>query len=286
MRIFEDIFREKPKAIVSPEAAIPERPETEKSIKLPKVEEGRTGASIKVETESRRYKSTPEEEVLERKEKSSSRPLGGGVNEVVFVSLKDDGDGVFKPKQGRDDTDYLNERAAYLVDRFLDFGMVPPTIIRELDNRVGSVQRFVPDAKIGHELTGKEMDQLIDEDKLKLNILDILIANTDRHDGNFLVKEGGRIIAIDHGYSFGGTAPGFLHFKFRSPPEITPEIKGKIEKLAFDEQSKSILRDLLSEILPSEKVEAFFGRLRILTQTLEELGWVYDLGTIRTKMLR
>lgn len=284
MGIFENIFRKKPKAIIPPEVIIPEISETEKSIEPPKAEEGRTRVSIEAETESRRYKSTPEEEVLERKEKFSSKPLGGGVNETIFVSLKDDGDGVFKPKQGKGDLEYLNERAAYLVDRFLDFGMVPPTVIRELDKRTGSVQRFVSDAKTGHELTRKEIDQLADGDKLKLNILDILIANTDRHGGNFLVK-GERIIAIDHGYSFSSTAYGHgLYFEFKNPPEITPEIKEKIKKLSFEEQSRPILKDLLLEILPLEKVEAFFRRLQILTQTLEELGWVYDLGTIRAKM--
>lgn len=284
MGIFEDIFRKKPKAIVPPEVTIPERPETEKSIEPPKVEERRIGISIETETESKRYKSTPEEEVLERKDKSSSKPLGGGINETIFVSLKDDGDGIFKPKQGRGDLEYLNERAAYLVDRFLDFGMVPPTVIRELDKRTGSVQRFVPDAKTGRELTREEMDQLTDGDKLKLNILDILIANTDRHEGNFLVK-GGRIIAIDHGYSFGCTVYGRgLYFEFKNPPEITLEIKEKIKKLSFEEERRSILKDLLLEILPLKNVEAFFRRLQILTQTLEELDWVYDFGTIRAEM--
>ncbi len=284
MGIFENIFRKKPKAVISPEAVAPKKPETEKPVESLKIEGEKTEILIKAETENGKYKSTPEEEVLERREKSSSKPLGGGINETIFVSLKDDGDGVFKPRKKEGDLDHLNERAAYLVDRFLGFGMVPPTVIRELDKRVGSVQRFIPNTKMGKELTRKEEDQLIGEDKLKLNILDFLIANTDRHGGNFLVRNG-RIIAIDHGYSFHDLISS-PYFRFNSPPEITQEIKEKIKKLSFEEQSKSILKDLLLEILPLENVEAFFRRLQILTQTLEELGWVYDLGTIKAEMSR
>lgn len=78
---------------------------------------------------------TPEEEILETRERSSSKPLQGGANKNLFIELKDDGAGVFKPKSGEAEnlkqgleqgTYYKRERAAYLVDRFLGFGLTPP----------------------------------------------------------------------------------------------------------------------------------------------------------------
>ena len=75
--------------------------------------------------------SSPEEEVLTSREKTKSSELSGGCNKTIFVELKDDGAGVFKPKDGEKKgirygveagTYYKRERAAYLVDRFLGNG--------------------------------------------------------------------------------------------------------------------------------------------------------------------
>lgn len=232
---------------------------------------------INSEPKKRKYTSTPEEEILEKREKSSSRELGGGVNESLFVELKDDGAGVFKPVEG-DSIYHFHERAAYLVDRFLGFNFVPPTTIREIDGRTGSLQRFIGDAKSGKELLGEEKEKIPDDEKMKLNIFDFLISNTDRHSGNYLVKDG-RIVAIDHGYSFYCDCEGLYQLNFyrnKEEVEIPRSLREKVLKLNSSENDLLILRDLLLEILPQEEVDSFFSRLCKLAGLLGDQNWRFS----------
>lgn len=139
---------------------------------------------------------TQEEEILERGERISSAKLDGGSGSVYFVSFKNDGDGVFKPKSGSE-----KERAAYLVDRFIGFDFVPPTVVRTIDGERGSVQKFIADAKEICDTPQEERDSRYKPDLIKLWIFDYIIWNADRHGGNALVKNG-KVYAIDHGYTF------------------------------------------------------------------------------------
>lgn len=66
---------------------------------------------------------SPKEEVLASREKLSSKKIGRGVTDSSFVELKDDGKGVFKT------SGYPNERAAYLIDRFLGINLTPPQLL-------------------------------------------------------------------------------------------------------------------------------------------------------------
>lgn len=95
------------------------------------------------------------ESILATREITKAEQLNNGnVNSVMLVHFKDDGKGIYKPKTGEDDfserpllpggTFFQRERAGYLVDDFLHFNLVPPTVIREegVSDGVGSVQRF------------------------------------------------------------------------------------------------------------------------------------------------
>lgn len=63
---------------------------------------------------------SPKEDILTSREKTSSKKIGRGITDSSFVELKDDGKGVFKIEG------YQNERAAYLIDRFLSLNLTPP----------------------------------------------------------------------------------------------------------------------------------------------------------------
>jgi len=153
---------------------------------------------------------TPEEDILKSYEKKESRLLRGVLNKVLFVELKDDGAGIFKPKSGEHEglrkvvqagTYFRRERAAYLVDRFLGFGLIPPTVIREIDGEIGSMQQFIPDAKTEYQVSKDELAGDSSQQQLmKLWILDYIICSSDRKDNLF---KDGKIWAIDNGLSFG-----------------------------------------------------------------------------------
>lgn len=217
------------------------------------------------------YISTPEEEILSKREKTSSKELGGGINETIFVELKDDGAGVFKPDSNP--SYYSNERAAYLVDRFLNFGLVPPTTIRTIDGRVGSFQQFIADAQLGMEVEGGKLSK---DDRIKLNIFDLIISNRDRHGANYLIKDG-KIVAIDHGYSFRGVAHIVnLRFRFRNDVKISDGLRDRLDGFVNNPQACKLLEDLLLEIFPADKVADFFKRLNFFVSYFNNNGWVYQ----------
>src|SRR3990167_8413180 len=97
------------------------------------------------------------------------------------------GGGVFKPHTGYEDypeqkSDFISrERAAYLISRFLGFDFVPPTVIKVVNGKEGSLQEFIEDAQVGYEARHEDF---LDGEMSKLRIFDSLIDNFDRHGGN------------------------------------------------------------------------------------------------------
>lgn len=232
--------------------------------------------------------SSPREAVLASREKSSEKKLGQWTYaDPSFVELRDDGKGIFKEIQHR------QERAAYLVDRFLDFELVPPTVIRTFDDgqRTGSLQDFIEDAKTLAEHEKEEGEESYDKlrDQFqKMWIFDVMIRNTDRHRGNLLMKNG-RIYAIDHGFAFGESASeedtdsdlntenkesrfyGDAVISF-SDQDLSKEVIEKIRRFLESEKDKNILKDLLAEILGQEIANLIIERIEKIGQLVVQLG--------------
>jgi len=146
------------------------------------------------------------------------KALGGGVNTSYKVQVQN-GDyieGVFKPGAYERDTitihpevpngtQYIREVAAYVIDQAVGIGMVPPTTIKEIDGKVGSVQQYVDDASIAvsyfnYEIAGG-IRGLDSEQVAKAALLDYLLESMDRHGENWMVDNDGDIYMIDNGFS-------------------------------------------------------------------------------------
>lgn len=171
------------------------------------------------------------------------------------------GGGVFKPHTGYEDVRksffISRERAAYLISRFLGFDFVPPTVIKIVNGIEGSLQEFVEDSKVGFEI-GQE--KILDGEMEKLRIFDSLIDNLDRHEGNYLVKDG-RVFAIDHGYTFGDG--DIYKFKWRGMNKdyIPADLIEKLKRFSSFQEQQDILRDLLAELLGNDITDAFMKRV-------------------------
>lgn len=100
------------------------------------------------------------------------------------------------------------EIAAYLLDKTLGLGMVPPTVEREFNSEAGSCQLWIDDT-----MTLKYRD----DNKIKMpsykvfnwnrmtylqRLWDNLIDNEDRHMNQILITKDWRMILIDHSRSF------------------------------------------------------------------------------------
>ena len=251
----------------------------EETIKLPTKDNGE-----KKETDPKNlFPKSPKEEILESNEKESSNDLlGSGTNKTIFIQLRDDGSGIFKPKSGEAEgsrigieagTYFKRERAAYLVDRFFRLGLVPPTVIREIDSELGSLQEFIPDTTEYFGLDDKERKEIEQSvELLKLFILDYIIFNSDRHTQNILIKNK-ELYAIDNGLAFGKA-----YFRFWPKKPFNKPIPQEIQESLFDfsvsDKEQSALRDLLSELLSPAEIDACLARIEFIVRLIVRYGMI------------
>jgi hypothetical protein len=88
---------------------------------------------------------------------------------------------------------YRREVATYRLDRLLEWGVVPPTVVGSGRFGCGSVQLFVEEAS-NEPVPVTSLRRLI--------LLDWIINNADRKPDHLLVSSGGRLWGIDHGLTF------------------------------------------------------------------------------------
>ena len=114
---------------------------------------------------------------------------------------------VYKPRRGEQPlwdfptgTLAPREVAAYLVSEAAGWGLVPPTVLREVGPLgPGSLQHFVEHDPERHYLV------LMEERRSDLEVFaafDIVINNADRKSGHVLEDGAGRLWAVDHGLTF------------------------------------------------------------------------------------
>jgi uncharacterized repeat protein (TIGR03843 family) len=113
---------------------------------------------------------------------------------------------IYKPQRGeRPLWDFPNgtladrELASFLVSEALGWHLVPPTVLRDGPNGVGSVQWFIEHDPAENYFT------FGDRVKAQLRLMcafDCITNNADRKGGHILLDKGGRIWAIDNGLTF------------------------------------------------------------------------------------
>lgn len=93
------------------------------------------------------------------------------------------------------------EVAAWEVDRFLGWGLVPPTVLRDGPMGPGSVQLFVPHDPEQHYFV-LVADPTHHVDLARMAVFDLLCNNADRKASHVMLADGGRIVGCDHGLTF------------------------------------------------------------------------------------
>jgi len=153
------------------------------------------------------------EEFLKNAEIVSVQDVGSGRNQPKRVTLRQDARthrAIWKPIQrGRQEwgwESYQGEVAAYQLDRLLGLDMVPPTVIREIDDERGSLQLWVEGCHLFEDVKDQAPQSLEWSRQLsRMRLFDSLISNADRNDRNFMVDEAWNIILIDHSQAFQST---------------------------------------------------------------------------------
>ena len=214
------------------------------------------------------------ERILARGEVTSIKPLGEGRNHPEKLTLSLDGStlsGLWKPiERGKKEwawESYQAEVAAYELDRLLDLGMVPPTVVRTVGGIPGSLQLWVdgcrPYADVGDE-TPAEPERW-ERQISRMKVFDNLISNWDRSDRDYMVDSDWAIVLIDHSQAFLSTQelspnPGQI------PERFDKRLVERIRALEPD-----TLRVKFGRLLMERQVDAILARRDVLLGRLEKL---------------
>lgn len=191
----------KPKAAPKPPVAKVWKPDVLKPPLAPKPEQANPPEA------------THHRDLLAAKVKTHRGNADRGVNQSYIAELElPDGTvkrGVLKPEIRNDDPP-KNEYAAYLLDRALGINRVPAVILREYkleggpragDTVQGSWMEFAEGAETARQYRrGNQKD--MEPELARVAVLDFIMGNCDRHDGNYMFYKDGTVAIIDNGRCF------------------------------------------------------------------------------------
>jgi uncharacterized repeat protein (TIGR03843 family) len=180
---------------------------------------------------------TGAERLLREAEFLDCRPVWYSSNYVYLAQLCA-GDqqfgAIYKPHKGEsplwdfaDGHLYRHEAAAYEFAKLLGWDFVPPTVIRDGPQGVGSVQLYVNHDPEEHFFVQRERDALLPQ-LMRMCAFDAAANNADRKGGHCLLDERGHIWGIDHGLCF----------------HAAPKLRSVIWDWAGDPVPKPFLADL------------------------------------------
>jgi len=174
------------------------------------------------------------------------------------------------------------EIAAYLLDKLLGVGMVPPTVEKALDGRPGSCQLWIEGTALyGDMLAARQGLESFRSEGWKragyvAQLFDDIVGNEDRHTRNVLVTADFRAILIDHSRTF-RTMKSFVEDVPFSDKNVPPANllrklpRGLVQNVR--ELSEEGLREAVGDLLSEEEIRAVLSRRKIV---LFEIGKVVE----------
>lgn len=205
--------------------------------------------------------------LLERAEFTAAKLIPWGSNYTFGVALECQGGreqlAIYKPRAGEaplydfpDGSLYKRELAAYLVSRRLGWDLVPPTVIREGPNGVGSVQLYVEPA--GDEADPQRFWGRCDPAIERMVLFDHVTNNADRKIGHCLRDARGKVWGIDHGLTF-HRQPKLrtVLWQYVGQP-VAPELLNDLRRL---DAERPAVEAELAPLLERGEIGAFLGRV-------------------------
>lgn len=113
---------------------------------------------------------------------------------------------IYKPRSGErplwdfpEGTLCLRERMAFLTSEALGWRLIPPTVLREGERGLGSLQYFIDHDPEHHYFT---FDASMLPQLAMLSLFDVVVNNADRKGGHCIEDQDGHLWGIDHGITF------------------------------------------------------------------------------------
>ncbi len=155
---------------------------------------------------------------------------------------------------------YQYELVAYKLDRMLSIGLVPVTVIREIDGKTGALQLWIEDLISDLQMNRDKIyyrGHCDANDQVNLmDTFDYLIGNTDRNQSNIVYnKSDWQIWFIDHSKSFGTSTKRPKILK-KSIIRATDSFKEALRPITFDDLQK------LKPWLHGKQIQAIWKRAK------------------------
>ena len=219
--------------------------------------------------------------------------LGGGFTTTKLINFpSQDIRGVYKPDHGtitnpkdwklqtlKDSivSNYKKEIAAYKIDQLLKINHVPITKQTNFHGEIGSLQYFISDATVARAVNDIDIKNPTKAGKWTtangrtelprtIKMYDWFINNRDRNLDNYLLADDGRIILIDHGWTFVAppTNPSSQFLKSIIPREL---VYNNV-KAVHDNQP--LIDAELGDLLGKGNLGAFRNRLKTFVNFVEK----------------
>jgi hypothetical protein len=177
------------------------------------------------------------------------------------------------------------EIAAYRLDKYLGLNMISPTVEKRFRGQRGSCQLWV-DYWIKATVKNEQKIKVPSYKVFYYNratylrwAFDNLIANEDRHAGNFFITEDWRIILPDHSRSFRTSKKFTKNLIYTEKHKEGPKIMKQLPR-AFIEKLKSLnfelIKDIVGEYLTDKEIHAVLLRrdliLKVIDKRIKKLG--------------
>ncbi len=166
---------------------------------------------------------------------------------------------------------YVYEVAAYRIDRLLGIGLVPVTVLREIDGKVGSLQHWIEESMKMQDVIEGDLEvgntDLLLQRLMLMYVLDAVIYNIDRNFTNILVRPGqDQFFLIDHSRAFR------THNKLPSLREerqipIPEHVAEQLRKLDIE-----ALKAELDGLLSTRQIRSLAKRRELLVAELDSRG--------------
>ncbi len=218
----------------------------------------------------------------------SKKRLDAGINKPYKVLLERDSvfvNAVFRDVKSRKPQtevrgsirldyrdDAIFEVAAYELNRLLGLHIVPPAVVRKIDDKNGSLQLWVEGAmteskRLKKKLASPNPLQWAQMRQIRY-IFDELVHNEDRNLGNLLIDSDWRLWLIDHTQCFHPYAKIYHQDRLT---HVSNQLWNALKHTPPDR-----VRSLLADYLTSPQIEALLGRWRLLMEhysaQIDELG--------------
>lgn len=199
-------------------------------------------------------------------------------NYAFLIALEHQGillNAVYKPQKGErplwdfpDGTLCYRELAAFLTSEVLGWEIVPPTVLREAERGLGSVQLFIEhDTQINYFSYNDKPGDLLDQ-LHRFAAFDAMINNADRKGGHCLLDPDNHLWGIDHGIAFHNVHKlRTVIWEFADQPIPAP-LLADIERLCGElENVESGYRQQLKKLISNIEIKAFQTRVQNLLKT-------------------